>query len=395
MNREDNTDTKMNILIVSHEYPPIGGGGANACLFLSRELALKGHRVEIISANFGGLGDVTTDNGVIIHRVNSARSHKDHCSFMEMLDYIKKALPLAKQLEKTNKYDICLVFFGIPSGPIGYILKKKYRLPYVIRFGGGDVPGFQERFKKVYKVISPAIKAVWRNADYLIANSKGLKDMAMNYYGKKEFIVIPNGVDTEFFSPGDGRKDDSRVNILFVSRLIERKGLQYIIPHLKEIADKSDYDIKLSIVGDGPYRGYLEEMAKQYKVEHMIEFWGHKEKNDIVPYYRNADIFILPSQKEGMPNVVLEAMACGLPIIMTPCQGAEELIDGNGFIEETDTFPDRLVEMINDAEGRARMGARSRENACNSFGWKKTADSYEKIMKESSRSENNSIKISN
>ena len=64
----------------------------------------------------------------------------------------------------------------------------------------------------------------------------------------------------------------------------------------------------------------------------MIQFVGQKEKDGIVPYYQNADLFILPSAKEGMPNVVLEAMACGLPIVMTSCEGSKELITDNGII---------------------------------------------------------------
>ena len=103
----------------------------------------------------------------------------------------------------------------------------------MIRFGGGDVPGFQERFTKVYKVIAPAIKLIWKKADALIANSQGLKDMALDFYNKKPFDVIPNGVDTEVFYPSVKEESDE-FKILFVSRLIERKGLQFIIPQLKK-----------------------------------------------------------------------------------------------------------------------------------------------------------------
>ncbi len=73
------------------------------------------------------------------------------------------------------------VFFGIPSGPLGLYLKRKYEIPYVIRFGGGDIPGFQDRFSVIYKLIGPAIKAIWRNSDALVVNSSGLRKMALDY----------------------------------------------------------------------------------------------------------------------------------------------------------------------------------------------------------------------
>ena len=370
----------MKILVVSHEFPPIGGGGANACYFLTKGMAERGNEISVITANFDNLPEHEKKNDVDIYRVNSKRANKEHSSFKEMLDYLKKALPLAKKLQKKNRYDLCWVFFGIPSGPIGYVLKKKYKLPYIIRFGGGDVPGFQERFTKVYKLIGPAIKAIWRNADALVANSTGLKKMALDYYSKKDFEVIYNGVDTDFFCPLEkGKKEECR--ILFASRLIERKGLQFIIPKLKDIDKKTSGKIKLIVVGDGPYREELELLTKSNDVEDMVEFAGQKSREEIVSYYQNADIFILPSKKEGMPNVVLEAMACGLPVVMTPCQGAAELINGNGYIADIGDFSEKMIELINDDLLLNKMGEMSRKLSVEKFGWNNAVDSYMKIIK--------------
>ena len=365
----------MKILAISHEFPPIGGGGANACYFLTKGFVEKGHEVTLITANYQGMTESEIVNGVRVIRVNSKRAHKEHCSFKEMLSYLLKAYPVANKLQKRENFDVCLVFFGIPSGPIGYMLKKKYKLPYVIRFGGGDVPGFQERFTKVYKIIAPAIKLIWKNADALIANSQGLKDMALDFYNKKPFDVIPNGVDTEVFYPSVKEESDE-FKILFVSRLIERKGLQFIIPQLKKIQDSTKKSVKLIVVGDGPYRETLERIAEENHVSDMVEFVGQKGKEEIVPFYQNADLFILPSSKEGMPNVVLEAMACGLPIIMTPCEGSAELICENGYKAERKEFADYIIKLIGDNEMRKEMSINSNKRVKNFFSWKHIVNEY-------------------
>lgn len=369
----------MKLLVVSHEFPPIGGGGANACFFLTKGFVEKEHEVTLVTANYQNLPENEFINGVHIIRVNSLRAHKEHCSFKEMLSYLMKAYPVADKLQRENKYDACLVFFGIPSGTIGYLLKKKYKLPYVIRFGGGDVPGFQERFTKVYKLIAPAIKVIWKNADALIANSQGLKDMALDFYDKKFFDIIPNGVDTEVFYPIEKEESDE-FKILFVSRLIERKGLQFIIPELKRIQDNIHKKIKLIVVGDGPYRGTLEQIAQENSVSGMIQFVGQKEKDGIVPYYQNADLFILPSAKEGMPNVVLEAMACGLPIVMTSCEGSKELITDNGIISSLDDFGDNIIKLALNKDWLNVMGKNSLINVDQKFQWKSIVKRYLDIL---------------
>lgn len=379
----------MKILAVSHEFPPIGGGGANACYFLTRGFVEAGHEVTLVTAGFEGLLPEETINGVRIIRVPAKRAHKEHCSFKEMLSYLSKAYPVAKELQKKDKFDVCLIFFAIPAGPIGYMLKKKYGLPYIIRFGGGDIPGFQERFTKVYKLLTVPIRAIWKNADKRIANSLGLKELAYEFCDKYSFDVIENGVDTSKYTPAEGAIEaasvtaasapaaSDKLRILFVSRLIERKGLQFVIPQLKN----ADFDYTLTIVGDGPYRAELERITRENGLEKKIIFAGQKEKDELVPYYQNADCFILPSAKEGMPNVVLEAMSCGLPIVMTPCQGSAELIDdSNGFVCDTGDFLSKLTILAKNNDLRNQMGHASREKVMKKFSWDGVVKRYLDIM---------------
>lgn len=114
-----------------------------------------------------------------------------------------------------------------------------------------------------------------------------------------------------------------------------------------------------------------------------VFFEGKRSKTELLFYYSNADLFILPSESEGMPNVVLEAMAMGLPIIMTPCGGSKELIQGNGFIVPIDQFVDTMIMMCNDEQCRIDMGRKSEILARAQFEWREKAEAYLKIFEKS------------
>lgn len=377
----------MNILVVSHEYPPIGGGGANACCFLTKEYAGAGHQVTIVTASFSDLPVEENNNNMRIIRVKALRKKEDKSSFLEMFSYLCSAWYKIDKLVKKEKFDICQIFFGIPSGPIGLYLRKRYHIPYVIRFGGGDIPGAQKRFSIIYKILAPVIRRIWKNADALVANSEVLKQRALAFEDRYPVDIIPNGVNNAFFT--NNRKGCSqegknvRVNILFVSRLIRGKGLQYIIPHMEKINRACEPEIYLTIVGDGPYREELERITREEKVSSYVSFEGKKNKQELYSYYSNADLFILPSESEGMPNVVLEAMAMGLPVIMTPCGGSRELIEGNGQIVPIESFVDAMIALCNDAECRARMGKQSALLTRTKFSWQEQAGRYLKVFEKS------------
>ena len=102
----------MKLLVISHEYPPIGGGGANACKFLTREFSKEGHDVTIVTAQYRNLPmEEITDEGVKIYRVHCLRSDREKSSFLEMLTYLISANWKIEKLIKKEKYEKCLVFF--------------------------------------------------------------------------------------------------------------------------------------------------------------------------------------------------------------------------------------------------------------------------------------------
>ena len=395
----------MRFLFLSHEYPPVGGGGATACRNLAEAFARAGHEVCVVTGSVpsgtlfrGASVDPAAWNQegapghVNVIRVNSRRRYADHCSFPEMLDFLLKACRITEQLQAEDPFDLCLAFYGIPAGPAARRLKKRYGLPYVVRIGGGDIPGFQDRFRVLYHLFAPVVRIVWKDADALTVNSRGLKKMAHRFSRTDKFHVIPNGVDAERFFPAaeagktrhaeDTEGTGKPVRLLTVSRLLKRKGIGEVISRLSEAEERSGRKLFLTIAGSGPFEQELKKLAARSDAASRIRFTGWVTREALPGLYRQADIFLCPSFREGMPNTVLEAMASGLPVVMRKrCPGAEELVRGNGVLAEG-SYTDALVQILElDRADWREMGAAGRVLAESGFSCQRTGECYLRLFR--------------
>ena len=171
------------------------------------------------------------------------------------------------------------------------------------------------------------------------------------------------------------------LKVLCVSRLIERKGIRFLIEAIGRL--KND-PVELILVGDGNQEEELKELAKGLGVSDRVVFKGYVNHDSIGEIYRNSDLFVLPSQNEGMSNALLEAMASGLPVIVTDTGGTSELLDGNGVVVpmgDSDAIAQGVRELMADPEARRRMGAKSREIA-ERMGWGAVSEAYLRLYKE-------------
>jgi glycogen synthase len=167
---------------------------------------------------------------------------------------------------------------------------------------------------------------VWSRAARIVAVSRNLRNLAYATSPEAVIDVIPNGVDVDFFTPGPAQAG----GVLFVGRLIERKGVHLLIEAVAGLA-AGQPEPTLTIVGDGPERQRLEAMARRLGLSDRIAFRGQLGREALAAAYRDAAILVLPAVTDAMPNVVLEAMASGLAIVTTRTGGAE-LVQGNGVV---------------------------------------------------------------
>jgi len=183
---------------------------------------------------------------------------------------------------------------------------------------------------------------------------------------RSKMRVVPYGVDLQTFTPAppgsQGRS--SRFNVIYAGQLTQRKGIAYLLRGYRQFA-RQDSHLTLvgSIVGsDAPLRPFAD----------LFEHIPHQTRPALAESYRQSDVFVLPTLIEGMPLVVLEAMACGLPVIVTANGPADIVRDGvDGFVipeRDADAVCDRLDRLYRDPDMRAAMGLQAAQRA-RAFGW--------------------------
>jgi glycosyltransferase involved in cell wall biosynthesis len=202
---------------------------------------------------------------------------------------------------------------------------------------------------------------------FIAANSRVAIDNAVALgIQKSRLHLLPNIVDTEQFKPAERQATD-HVRLITVGRLGEEKRIDRFLAILNRLHRQSAIKVKGIIIGDGPLRPQLEHRAQQIGLlPDVVEFRG--AISDMAAAYREADILVLTSDWEGTPNVLLEAMASGLPVVATRVGGVPEIVreDETGKLADAadeDSMAESLRTLIGNRELQAKMGRQAREYA--------------------------------
>jgi len=376
----------MNLFMLNYEFPPIGGGAGKAHLALLTEFA-KNSRLKIdvlTSAPKPGLMVERFSENITIYKVGLHKKQLHFWRKAEVVEWLFKARLHYRQLLRRNSYDLVHAFFGFPTGWLPYRTAQK--IPYIISLRGSDVPGYNIRLSLDYKLMAGLFRRIWSGAAAVVANSRGLRNLALQFMPDLNIIVIPNGIDIEKFHPAEKKGLNKPIQVLTVCRLITRKRIDLLIKAVGQ-AKKAGQNIQLNIAGEGNLMDKLQQLAQTSGIADSINFMGRVPAEQMPELYRRNDIFVMCSAHEGMSNAMLEAMASGLPIITTACEGAEELIDNNGIIVEQPRETDiaaAIKRISEDQQVFSSMAAAARKRAA-LFSWSSVAEKYlecyQKILK--------------
>lgn len=385
----------MRILLLNYEFPPLGGGAATASAEIAKHLARRGVEVAVLTSHFKGLPRKEERDGYTIYRVPAMRRKMDRCSVPQMGAYIAGAALPALRLASSFKPDLMHVFFGMPTGPVGLLVNRLKGVPYLLSLRGDDVPGRQEgSLAFAHRMMRPLTRRVWSGASKLVVNGEGLHERAKATLPGAVIDLVPNGIDLDLFHPGDkvatGQADRSTVRLLFVGRLHSQKGLSHLLQALAHLGSTAQQRLQLDLVGSGPAEEELRALAGRLGLTRRVRFHNWAPRSEIACFYQEADLFVFPSYEEGMPNVVLEAMACGLPVIASDIPGVRGLVHDrvNGLLvppADSLALARALNVLIADDALRHYMGHKSSELAPN-YDWAAVADSYLALSHEIIRS---------
>lgn len=369
--------TKLKILIINYEFPPIGGGAAKASACILKEYAkIGGLKIDVLTsaAEPGFFQERFADN-VNIHKVGLHKKGLHYWRRVEVIEWLFKARGPYRRLLQQNDYDLVHTFFAFPSGYLCY--KSSAQLPYIISLRGSDVPGYNVRLGLDYKLLKGLFIRIWRSASAVVANSEGLRKLALDFMPELEIPVIPNGIDTENFYPAADKTIGKRINMLTVSRLISRKRVDLLI-ETAAVLRSMGLDAVLNVAGQGNLMEPLKALSERLNISDAVKFLGRVRPEEMPRLYRDNDIFIMSSQHEGMSNAMLEAMASGLPIVTTRCEGLDELINDNGVVIEeisAERMAKEIKSIAKDGNLYERMSLSARKKA-RDFSWNASAQKY-------------------
>ena len=232
------------------------------------------------------------------------------------------SLPLLKTLQRERDFDVIDAHYFYPDGVAAAWLGRKLNKPVVITARGTDV-----NLIPTFRLPRGMILKAAQSASGIVAVSEALKG-AITALGvpDENVTVLRNGVDLRLFRPSE--RDEARRNLgltgptlLSVGHLIERKGHDLVINALPMLPG-----FMLVIVGEGPELGPLERVASRVNVRERVRFLGRVPHTELYKVYCASDALVLASSREGWPNVLLEAMACGTPVIASDVWGNPEVV---------------------------------------------------------------------
>lgn len=368
----------MKVLKLCYEYRPIGGGGAKVAENLIKQMLECGDEIDLVTMGFGDLPRVERQGKLTIHRVPCGRRNVAVCHPHEMFLYVLRALPLVIRLIRQRRYDIVHTHFIFPDGVLAMLAARRTGIKFIITAHGSDVPGYNpDRFQLLHRLLRIIWKPVVRQAECIVCPSEYIRGLLLESAPDAEAVVIPNGIDIDRYKPSKARSK----RIVVVSRMVKRKGVQYLIHALEDL----EHDYEVCVVGDGPYLPRLKELAARLNVPvHFTGFIGNTSAQ-FREILENAEIFVFTSSAENFPMVLLEAMSAGLCIVTTDDTGCREVVaDAALKVPPSDAGAIRraLLELMSDPARRRSLGHAARQRVVAHFTEGKVADSYRELYKQ-------------
>lgn len=371
--------------MVTYEYPPVGGGLGKAVRETGLELARRGHSVTVLTSRFAGQPRASHDGPLRIVRIPVLRRHLHYAHAAEVLSFAASGLVFAHHRLGPTSPDVILAYLTVPSGIVGLWLAHACGAPLLTLLRGTDVPGHAEIAPWMHALAGPVTRLIWRRSHAVVSNSTAMARQAERSLKGLHAAVVHNGIDLGRYRPaGSGDRGAGPVRVLYAGRLVKVKRLDVLLHAWAGVHARAP-EARLELAGFGPERPALEALAGRLGIASSVEFLGRLDEGAMVDRYQRSDVFISISRDEGQPNAVLEAMACGLPVLLSSIGPHEEILADSGAGLTCDGDNGSAVEagllaLIQDPEKRKVMGRAAHRRIESAFGWDRTAAGLEALF---------------
>jgi glycosyltransferase involved in cell wall biosynthesis len=303
------------LLIVSYEYPPLGGGGGVIFRDLAEELA-QHMQVTVLTSGRAGLPARETHGRLEVVRTPVWMRNTDAtASLPSLLSFFPSSFASGYRLLRSRRYDLVHSSFAVPSGPSGLLLARLFGLPHVLSVHGGDVYDPSKRLSPHRTpLLRETVAWVMRGSDRVVAQSNDTAARTRAIYGGRPADCVPLAVKPVPFERRSrealGLAQDQLV-LITIGRLIARKGLDELLEVTAGLREQT----RLLVVGDGPLRGDLERRARELGVAARVRFCGSVSDAEKWQLLAVSDLYVSTTLHEGFGIVFLEAMESGVPVI--------------------------------------------------------------------------------
>jgi glycosyltransferase involved in cell wall biosynthesis len=320
----------IKILVVSHEYPPIGGGGGRVIKDLCEGIASDDYNFHVLTAIWDDIPELEELENITIDRIRSNRVHAHHANLLTMACFVWKSFWRSLKIIRRWRPDIVHAHFAVPGGASAAAASILTRTPYMITVHGSDVPGSApEKTGKWFRFIFPFTRFIWNKAEKIITVSERSRQLALKNY-PIAIDVIQNGIDTKRYVPPSLEIHDPPC-IIYIGRFSSEKNAQ-LVP--KILSHLDDLSWNCVMIGDGPQMGQVQSLISEKRLKDRIRLPGWIGPQEVDEALLKCDILLMPSLREGMPIAGLQGLASGLALIMSEVGACSEMVNEgeNGFL---------------------------------------------------------------
>jgi glycosyltransferase involved in cell wall biosynthesis len=359
----------MRILQQCIYFPPEVGGLESHAFYLCRELVRLGHDVTMVTSRSIRTAPPTeTMDGVrVIRTWFPARNTAGWAA------HTLASIPAYRR--QAENADV-LHAQTFASAPPAMIARRRKRQPFVLTLHTSHFLRLARR-----PLWRPVLRSIIRSADWLLAASEEIRDVALDIHAHPHAEALTNGVDTALFAPVEPTLPRTAEYTLVVPRrLFEKNGVEYLIramPAIRELAD-----VQAVIVGDGPLRTQLEALAERIGVSSAVRFLGAQPNSAMPGILSSADAVVIPSLMEATSVAALEAMSCARPVAASNVGGLPEIVDSHTGVLFEPADPDALAAGVLDLlrrGDRSEVGRTARERVVRNWSLERLAQRHIEI----------------